>query len=161
MKSIILAIIALFILNNAIFTQISGWYFQNPKPTNMGINSVKFLTQNDIIAVGYYGTVIKSTDAGITWSNPFTTTLFRGLENLVYWNTSFINPSTGFMTGNNAGIYTKIYKTTNAGNFWVLVSTFGLLPAVTFTELQTEAARGIVILLLCLQWSGEYNLSIH
>ncbi len=125
MKTIILAIIALFILNSEIFTQISGWYFQNPKPTNMGINSVKFLTQNDVIAVGYYGTVIKSTDAGITWSNPFTTTSLRGLENLVYWNTSFINPSTGFMTGNNAGVYTKIFKTTNAGNFWVLVSTFG------------------------------------
>lgn len=138
MKTIIAALIFQFILYSVTFTQISGWYFQNPSPTNMGLNSVKFLTMNDIIAVGYFGTVIKSTDAGLTWSNPFSKTSFIGLESLIYFNISFINPATGFITGNNSGSYTKVYKTTNSGNYWVPVAAFaGLGESIQFLNEST------------------------
>ncbi len=123
MKTMISAVIFQVILYSVIYTQTSGWYFQNPKPTNMGLNSVKFLTTNEVIAVGYYGTVIKSTNAGLTWSNPVTTTAVTGLENLIFWNTSFINPATGYIVGNNAGSYTKVFKTTNSGYYWYNIST--------------------------------------
>ena len=124
MKRIIYLFIIFFIFQGILYPQSSGWNFQNPKNTNMTLNSVRFLTQNDVLATGYYGTLLKSTDAGLTWSNPITTTSIRGFESLVFWNTSFINAATGFMTGNNSGSSTKIYKTTNSGQYWSPVSAF-------------------------------------
>lgn len=127
--------------------QRSGWFFQNPANTNLSLNYIKFLTPSVVIADGYYGTLLRSTDAGISWSNPLNKSTATGLENLIYWKTSFINSVTGFIIGNNAGSYTKVYKTTNGGIFWMPVKSFiGIGETVQFINESTGwASSGLRI----------------
>lgn len=60
------------------------------------------------------GTVMKSTNMGISW----TTTFIR--SSLELYTIYFVNNNTGWTGGAVFGEYTYLYKTTNSGNSWFL-----------------------------------------
>ncbi|NIW70633.1 hypothetical protein GWN15_17380, partial [candidate division KSB1 bacterium] len=46
----------------------TGWFWQNPLPQGNDLRDVSFIDANTGIAVGIYGTIIRTTDGGVTWS---------------------------------------------------------------------------------------------
>ncbi len=112
------------ILNEPLLCQSSGWFFINPQPTNMTLNSVKFFDQNNALAIGYYGTVMRTTNGGLNWSNPLSTTAITGLEKLHYFVMNFFNGNTGIIIGDNSQGTSKLFKTTDMGATWTFVSQF-------------------------------------
>lgn len=82
----------------------------SPLGTSMG--NVCFITDNQAVAVGISGTIIKSTDAGETWrAISSNTTKFL-------WDVKFINQNLGFCCGDNGALL----KSTNAGESWTQVN---------------------------------------
>jgi hypothetical protein len=45
-----------------------NWKLENPKVTSEYLNAVRHLSDNDVIAVGNTGTILKSTDGGLNWT---------------------------------------------------------------------------------------------
>jgi photosystem II stability/assembly factor-like uncharacterized protein len=130
--------VSLFILSVSIYSQQSGWSFINPQPTNVILNSVKFINQNTAIVIGNHGTVFKTTDGGLNWSNPMSTSAVTGLEKLHYFNMNFFDQNTGLIIGDNSGGIAKLFKTSNAGATWSFVSQFaGLASAMHFINQNT------------------------
>ena len=93
----------------------SGWYWQYPQPTGNNLRSVVFTDANTCWMTGYYGTILKSTNAGENW--------FAQASNSIMnlGRASFINNSTGWTAG-NANYNGEILKTTNGGDNWVTIS---------------------------------------
>jgi photosystem II stability/assembly factor-like uncharacterized protein len=46
----------------------SGWYWQNPVPTGHRLLAAAAPNANTVVAVGSYGTILRTTDAGATWT---------------------------------------------------------------------------------------------
>jgi photosystem II stability/assembly factor-like uncharacterized protein len=64
MKGILLSIIFILILHSNIFSQ---WEWLNPKPQGNNLNSIESIDENNIIAVGDYGTILKTSNGGDNW----------------------------------------------------------------------------------------------
>ncbi|MEO8769811.1 MAG: hypothetical protein ABI402_06995 [Ferruginibacter sp.] len=78
-----------------------------------GYGKIQFLDSNN----GYfsnYGTINKTTDAGLSWLPVFQSTL------QIYTDIDFINVNEGYCSFNN-----KILKTTDAGTTWTIVVALG------------------------------------
>src|SRR5258706_15549703 len=45
----------------------SGWTFQNAQPTGNALRAVAALDVKTVIAVGAQGSIVRSTDSGVTW----------------------------------------------------------------------------------------------
>ena len=45
----------------------SGWSFQNPHPTGNALGVVAALNDKTMIAVGALGSILPTTDTGVTW----------------------------------------------------------------------------------------------
>lgn len=45
----------------------SGWTFQNPNPTGNPLRAVAALNDKTIISVGGEGSILRTTDGGVTW----------------------------------------------------------------------------------------------
>ena len=111
MKRISIFVIVLFVtsilLSNNMMAE-SGWFWQNPLPQGHTLNDVYVFDENNAIAVGEAGTIIRTTDGGTSWVS-----LTGGGSdrlNSVY----FIDANTGWIVGNNG----TILKTTNGGTTW-------------------------------------------
>jgi hypothetical protein len=46
----------------------SGWFWQNPLPQGNPLIAVSFVDANTGTAVGEYGTILRTTDGGATWT---------------------------------------------------------------------------------------------
>jgi hypothetical protein len=59
----------------------AGWFWQNPKPTGNTLRSVCFIDTTIGYTVGDLGTLLKTTDGGVSWidRNRGTTTSFTGV----------------------------------------------------------------------------------
>ena len=79
------------------------WNWQNPSPQGNYLYSVDLPTNNIGFAVGDYGTIIKTIDAGTTWTVQVSGTS----ENLRSVN--FVNSITGYAVG-ESGIILKTIK---------------------------------------------------
>jgi len=90
----------------------SQWNWQNPLPQGNRLHDIQFPENNTGYAVGENGTVMKSTDGGITWEEQNTGNV-ASLTSL-----SFINAEIGFACGNSG----TIIKTTNGGEQWNILS---------------------------------------
>ena len=98
-------IITLFILTTICASGQQNWKWMNPLPQGNTINNITIIDDNNIIAVGDNGFLIKSIDAGINW-----TVVQTGYANNL--QTSFFTDKVnGWLAGEN-GI---ILKTTDGG----------------------------------------------
>ena len=86
-----------------------GWFWQNPLPQGNSLTDVFVIDQNTAIAVGWSGTIIKTTDGGLNWISQSS-----GTTNDLY-SVHFVDDNTGWTVGSN-GI---ILKTTNGGANWI------------------------------------------
>ncbi len=66
MKKTIIAFLIFLSITNILYAQ-SGWFWQNPLPQGNRITSIKCINSNTIFAVGYFGTLLKSTNGGNNW----------------------------------------------------------------------------------------------
>jgi photosystem II stability/assembly factor-like uncharacterized protein len=108
MKSITF-ILPLLILSQVVSAQ---WTWQNPLPQGNPLSNFELLDDKNIIAVGFNGTVIKSTDGGNTWK----IVSFPSQEDLSA--ISFIDSQTGWLANRS------VYKTMDGGLNWSIINTF-------------------------------------
>src|SRR5947207_15434409 len=76
----------------------SGWTFQSPQPTGNTLRSVAALNGNTMIAVGEQGSILRTTDAGITWKRT-SSGMSAGLSGV-----SFADANTGIAVGSDGYI---------------------------------------------------------
>lgn len=113
----------------------SEWAWRYPLPQGHTLNDVAFLTDSDAIAVGEFGTVLVSHDAGQTWavSSPV-----QGIETSLT-RVDRLDANTAIATGEN-GI---ILRTTNSGSDWTPIpsGTSSSLLDISFAD----ASNGIIV----------------
>ena len=125
MKKIFL-LLFLSLISAFAYTQ---WIWQNPLPTGNVLLSVYFTDANTGLAVGGYGTIVKTADGGTTW-----TTLACGTTSSL-GSVYFTNATTGFAAGTTG----TILKTTDGGANWIAL-TSGInsnINSVYFTDANT------------------------
>jgi len=82
------------ILTGTLHAQLAdNWDWMNPKPQGNTINAIDFVNDNLGFAVGEYGTILKTTNGGVTWQkqNSGTSTQFISLD--------FVDQNTGYAGG--------------------------------------------------------------
>ena len=112
-----------------------GWFWQHPLPQGNSLTDIYVFDQNTAIAVGHAGTIIKTTDGGITWS-------FQSIDtknNLS--SVHFIDANIGWTVGNSG----SIFKTTDGGASWYeqTSGTFDWLNSVHFVNANIGWAVGL------------------
>ncbi len=90
----------------------SQWYWQNPLPQGNILYSVFFTDSNNGYAAGDFGTIIKTTDGGTTW------TIYYSGNPIVLRSIFFTDNNTGYIAGQDGSTGDLILKTTNAGSTW-------------------------------------------
>ncbi|RPI13781.1 MAG: T9SS C-terminal target domain-containing protein [Ignavibacteriae bacterium] len=110
MKSIIkILTIILFLTTLLTYSQQpDNWQWMNPKPQGNSLNALDFVSDNVGYAAGIFGSVLKTTDAGINWTK-LPTNISKNFLSM-----SFPNENTGYIGGGNQ----LMMKTTDAGNTW-------------------------------------------
>jgi photosystem II stability/assembly factor-like uncharacterized protein len=88
----------LFLSFNNYAQENSNWKWMHPFPQGNDIRFIKCLTASNWVAVGYTGTLMRTTNAGVNW--------------LVYSN--FFGTATGFL-GQGKNIYGADFKDANTG----------------------------------------------
>jgi hypothetical protein len=98
--------IFLFLLTLPVIS-FSQWTWQNPLPQGNNLDGVQFVDSNTAFAVGNSGTIIKTTDKGVTWTQ-LNSGAYQDLSG-VY----FVNPQVGYVVGTDNNVnYGYIFKTT-------------------------------------------------
>ncbi len=105
---------ALLLLANFTTAQ---WSWQNPLPQGNSINDIEFIDNYFGLAVGETGTILKTTDGGITWSQQNSTTT------KVIYNVDVTNNSIAYALGSYF-----LLKTTDGGDSWFNLE----MPATTY-----------------------------
>ena len=131
MKKTIL-IIFLFIIVS--FQLSAQWEIVNTQFQNIWLYDVHMISNTVAWAVGYPGTIIKTTDGGATWFPQAS-----GTTNTL-WGVSFVNENFGTAVG-DAGI---ILNTTDGGAHWNLQSsgTTKNFEKVHFSDINNGTAVG-------------------
>src|SRR6266699_3017319 len=112
----------------------SGWTFQNPQPTGNALRAVAALDVKTMIAVGDQGSILRTTDTGVTWKRISSGTS-AGLSAV-----SFADANTGIAVGNQGAIL----RTVDGGSTWTAQSsgTANWLWGVSFTDADTGTVVG-------------------
>ena len=122
------------LLLHLLITQIcfAQWFWQNPLPQGNGLSSVKFISSSVGWAVGDYGTILKTTDGGTTWTFQSSgTTNYLG-------SVFFTDANNGTVVGSDG----TILRTLDGGQNWISQSsgtTHGIT-GVWFTDANTGTA---------------------
>jgi photosystem II stability/assembly factor-like uncharacterized protein len=100
----------------------TGWYQVNSGTTEQ-LKSIFFLNDNTGFTTGTSGVVLKTTNGGLQWTNVVLTTDTLMTMRNVY----FKDQLTGYILANyyplpnpKDSFYTRVFKTTNAGNNWFI-----------------------------------------
>ena len=152
MKTLLLIYFPFLLLQSNSVAQ-QGWEDVTPPGTYPGLNGVYALNSEHIWVVGDEGTILKTTDGGITWGEincPVTYPLY---------NVHFVNEDTGWVGGDNNSI-TEIMRTTNGGLSWELKTLMGSSDYgnydIEFIEGSPgEPPRGFVSAGLSLVWKTD------
>lgn len=115
MKNIYIISIFLTLSSVNSYSQIE-WFWQNPTPSGSSIEDIYFLNQNTGFAAGWNGTILKTTDSGLSWFN------LKSGVNYIFYSVYFINEFTGFAASADFMDHTyrgAIIKTTDGGINWV------------------------------------------
>ena len=103
MKKLFLILVMLTVINAR-----GQWVMQHPIPTNQTLMNIQMINSKTGYMAGYYGTLLKTTNAGVNWINLFVPTT-KDLESIF-----FLGENTGYITG-RVGL---LAKTTNGGLNW-------------------------------------------
>jgi len=113
-----------FVLLVSVSSGQSQWVQQN-SGTAVNLNDIFFINQNTGWAAGDDGTILKTTNGGVNWF------IQNSGVNYILRRVYFINTNTGWIAGGTSApppgcSYTGIaLKTTNGGNNWTSINTFG------------------------------------
>jgi photosystem II stability/assembly factor-like uncharacterized protein len=127
-----------FLLVLAFYFMVPGtraqWNWQNSLPQGNHLNSVFFTGPYTGFAAGDGGTILKTTDAGLTWSSIYSGT----------WNRLLCIHFTSASTGFASGTFGTILRTTDGGVTWTLVpsGTSDHLNSMDFTDISTGCIAG-------------------
>jgi photosystem II stability/assembly factor-like uncharacterized protein len=126
------------LINSCLFAQ---WTWLNPLPQGNTLTDIQFISETTGYAVGDGGTVLKTSDAGLTWERLNTNTIsyLCGIH--------FITDEIGYACGINLdpGNYNTgiVIKTVNGGESWVRTPD-NLLYAELYSVYFTSADTGYV-----------------
>lgn len=138
MKQLHLLLLLLMLTVPTSFSQ-TNWFWQNPLPQGNTLNGVHMFSSSSFLAVGEAGTMLKTTDAGTTWTlqnSPF------GLVRLLA--ITFVGSDTGFVSGEMTDGAGKIFKTTNGGQTWSELSTGPFTPLLTAMSFVSNSTGWVV-----------------
>ncbi len=92
----------------------SSWQWLNPLPQGNHLEDVHMFDENNVIAVGIGGTVIRTSNSGLTWS------VSNKVAGTFTWYTRVCFPTDhiGYIVGTPG----SILKTTNTGDTWMRIS---------------------------------------
>ncbi len=112
------------------------WFSQNPLPQGNILEAVHFVNATTGTAVGWFGTILRTTDGGSTW-----VVQTSGTTDFLY-GVSFTDATTGTAVGTGG----TILRTTDGGSSWVSQSsgTTRVLFGVSFADATTGTAVGDV-----------------
>src|SRR4030095_7768120 len=96
-------VLLIFLCVNS-FSQ-SNFFWQHSLPTGNRLYSIKFINQQTGYAVGYVGTIIKTTDGGLNWFSQVSPVRGSLLD------ISFVDINTLIIVGNNI-----VLRTTHGGD---------------------------------------------
>lgn len=111
------------------YEPVQKWKWLHPQPTGASFRWCKAWDNNNWYAAGQYGTFMKTSNGGASWSIFYNAVRSGGpivdLTGYDYWDAHFFNQNTGiFVTTSN------VFRTTNAGSNLV---TFDSIPGVPRT----------------------------
>jgi photosystem II stability/assembly factor-like uncharacterized protein len=109
-----------FILSITISAQETGWFWQNPLPQGNFLTDLTFVDSLNGWAVGYFGTVLKTSNGGINWQS-----VDRSFDNYLR-KVSFVNTQNGWVMD----YYSNVFRTTDGGISWdhlSLITNFGTI----------------------------------
>ena len=110
-------LLILMMLGFGSFSQ-TNWTLLTPKPLGFTIYDASFVDANNGWAVGEAGTIAKTTDGGITWTNrampPYTGNGLVNFRPQQLTAVQFLNLNVGYATGFNGAVL----KTTDGGINW-------------------------------------------
>ena len=89
-------------------SSFSQWSWQSNLPQGNYLCAVAYIDSNICMAVGYAGTIIRTTDGGVTWQRQHSGTI------ATFYSVAFANASTGIVVGDSGIVLT----TTNGGLVW-------------------------------------------
>src|SRR4029077_8786782 len=112
----------------------SQWHWQNPLPQGNNLRGASFVDGNTGTVVGEYGTIVRTTDGGNSW------TIQTSGTTQTLWAVSFTDANNGTAVG-EAGV---ILRTTDSGAHWASQpsGTTLQLRGVSFTDANNGAAVG-------------------
>src|SRR4030095_8204166 len=112
----------------------SQWVWQNPLPQGNNLRGAFFVDANTGTVVGEYGTIVRTTDGGNSW------TIQASGTTQTLWAVSFTNANNGTAVG-EGGV---ILRTTDSGEHWASQpsGTTLQLRGVSFTDANNGAAVG-------------------
>ena len=110
------------------------WFWQNPLPQGNDLRGVSFIDANTANLVGAYGTIIRTTDAGSSW------TIETSGTTETLWAVSFADVNDGTVVGEGGTILT----TTDGGEHWTsrVSGTTFQLRGVSFIDANNATAVG-------------------
>jgi|GEM_PF-2263304 len=148
MKKISL-LIALMLLSFGMKLFAQAWTMQAPYPTFQSLHGVSFPVDNIGYIVGNNGTVLKTTDEGVTWNK---LNLPPEASNNQLSCVNFMSVDTGFVAAGN-----RVYKTTDGGETWEghLTHSWGTNTGVVFIDDTTGYTYGYYSLLYKTTDGGE------
>ncbi len=130
------SLIALFFVPLALQGQQTPWQWVNPTPQGNVLNGIWAVSQATAVAVGAFGTVVRTTNGGRTWQ---VEAEIGGITDQ-FLATQFISGTTGWTVGE----FGVILKTTDGGESWYPQTTPTIkdLFAVNFVSATTGWAAG-------------------
>jgi photosystem II stability/assembly factor-like uncharacterized protein len=88
---------------------IAQWTWQNPLPQGNELTDIAVIDENNLIAIGEFGTILRSSNSGISWE-------FINSPTSEYLNSiSFPGPSKGYIVGSKGTILTS----SDGGYSWI------------------------------------------
>ncbi len=110
MNRIILLFFLLAVSLIPLRAQQTSWQWVNPLPQGNLLNAVYTISPETAVAVGEMGTILRTTDGGVTWQVEHSV---AGIEDQ-FLAVSFVSGTTGWVVGE----YGVILKTTDGGATW-------------------------------------------
>ncbi len=115
----------LLILSNIAFAEECAWRWVNPLPQGNGLYDIKFINNDVAFIVGNNATLLKTTDAGLTW-NHIKTNMIRNNYEFIFDENNILFVDDRFLSTNNPDSNwsdKNIYKTTDGGKNWTKIKT--------------------------------------